>query len=273
LKIVSTITELRTHLNSLSGVVGFVPTMGALHSGHQSLINRARLECDIVVVSAFVNPTQFLEGEDLSKYPKTEKDDDQLCKDSNVDILFRPNISDIYSRDEVSIKAPGIRGYILEGYMRPGHFDGVLQVVLKLFNIVSPKKAYFGKKDAQQLALIKQMVSNLFLSVDIVECETVRERSGLALSSRNRYLNEQEYEKAKLVSKSLFIAKSEVDKQNYSISDIKTKMKNILNGIEVQYISFVDREFQYIDQVEEGNTIILIAVKIGSTRLIDNIWV
>jgi pantoate--beta-alanine ligase len=249
--------------------VGFVPTMGALHEGHLSLIKKAREENKIVVVSIFVNPTQFLPGEDLDKYPKKFEADSKICELAGVDYIFAPNIQDMYDKDEVLIKAPKIRGYILEGHFRPGHFDGVLQIVLKLFNIVKPKKAYFGKKDAQQLSLIKQMVKNLFLDIEIIECKTIREKSGLALSSRNVYLNEEEKQKALSISKALKLAaKLSVTQKNCEI--IKKEMLKVLE-IDVQYIAFVDKEFNYIDTIEPKNTIILIAGFVGDTRLIDNI--
>ena len=249
--------------------VGFVPTMGALHEGHLSLIKKAREENKTVVVSIFVNPTQFLPGEDLDKYPKKFEADRKICELAGVDYIFAPNIKDMYDKDEVLIKAPKIRGYILEGHFRPGHFDGVLQIVLKLFNIVKPKKAYFGKKDAQQLSLIKQMVKNLFLDIEIIECKTIREKSGLALSSRNVYLSQEEKQKALSISKALKLAaKLSVTQKDCEI--IKKEMLKVLE-IDVQYIAFVDKEFNYIDTIEPKNTIILIAGFVGDTRLIDNI--
>jgi pantoate--beta-alanine ligase len=251
--------------------VGFVPTMGALHEGHLSLIKKAREENKIVVVSIFVNPTQFLPGEDLDKYPKKFEADRKICELAGVDYIFAPNISDIYSEDEVMIKAPKIKGYILEGHFRPGHFDGVLQIVLKLFNIVKPKKAYFGRKDAQQLYLIKQMVKNLFLDIEIIEGDTIREKSGLALSSRNVYLSKEEKQKALSISKALKLAaKLSVNEKNCEI--IKKEMLKVLE-IDIQYIAFVDREFNYIQEIKPKNSIILVAGFVGDTRLIDNIYI
>ena len=251
--------------------VGFVPTMGALHEGHLSLIKKAREENRVVVVSIFVNPTQFLEGEDLDKYPKRLEADTKICELAGVDYLFTPKVSDIYQDDEVAIKAPKIKGYILEGHFRPGHFDGVLQIVLKLFNIVKPKRAYFGKKDAQQLSLIKRMVKNFFLDIEIVEGETVREKSGLALSSRNAYLSEDEKKRALSISKSLKLAaKLSVNEKKFAV--IKEKMLEVLEIDRVQYIACVDRDFNYIEEIQENNSIILIAGFVGTTRLIDNIF-
>lgn len=196
MKIFNTILELRSALKENKNLkIGFVPTMGALHDGHISLIKKAREENDIVVVSIFVNPTQFLAGEDLDKYPKKDESDKKICELCQVDYLFKPDITTMYEDDEVLVKAPKSQGFILEGFTRPGHFDGVLQVVLKLFNIVNPANAYFGKKDAQQLSLITQMVRNLYLDINIVPCDIVRESDGLAMSSRNVYLSEEERKK------------------------------------------------------------------------------
>jgi len=271
MKIITNPYELQKELKNKE--IGFVPTMGALHEGHLSLIKKARNENKTVVVSIFVNPTQFLPGEDLDKYPKKFEADSKICELAGVDYIFAPNINDMYNdTDEILIKAPKIKGYILEGHFRPGHFDGVLQIVLKLFNIVKPTRAYFGKKDAQQLALIKQMVKNLFLDIEIIEGETIREKSGLALSSRNVYLSENEKKRALSISKSLKLAaKLSVNEKN--CEKIKQEMLKILEVDKLQYIAFVDREFNFIDTIKPQNTIILIAAYVGETRLIDNIFI
>ena len=271
MKIVENPEDIRKFLKSKKGSIGFVPTMGALHEGHLSLIKKARSENDIVVVSIFVNPTQFLPGEDLDKYPRKLQADIEICKRAGVDLVFTPKSEDMYSKDEVLIKAPKVKGYILEGFFRPGHFDGVLQVVNKLFNIVKPTRAYFGKKDAQQLYLIKQMVKNFFFDIEIVECETIREKDGLALSSRNVYLSEKERKRALSISKALKKA-AKLSNTTKDITYIKKEMEKILDVDELQYIAFVDRDFNYINEIIPKNTIILIAAKIGETRLIDNIW-
>ena len=158
--IVTEINELKKLLNNKTAKIGFVPTMGSLHDGHISLIKKARKENDILVASIFVNPTQFLAGEDLSKYPRKDEADKKICEFCDVDYLFMPDITTMYSNDEVLVKAPKLNSFILEGECRPGHFDGVLQIVLKLFNIVNPTNVYFGKKDAQQLSLFRQMVND-----------------------------------------------------------------------------------------------------------------
>jgi len=272
MKILNSPKEAIEFRKALKGSIGFVPTMGALHEGHLSLIEKARSENDYVIVSIFVNPTQFLPGEDLDKYPRRLEADFTICKRAGVDAVFTPTPENMYTDDEVLIKAPKVKGYILEGFNRPGHFDGVLQVVNKLFNIIRPTRAYFGKKDAQQLYLIKQMVDNFFFDIEIVECETKREKDGLALSSRNIYLSDEERKRALSISKALKRA-AKLSSKTKNIEEIKKEMLEILDVDELQYIAFVDRNFNYIDEIKPSNTIILIAAKVGNTRLIDNIWI
>jgi len=272
MKILSSPKEALEFRKSLNGSVGFVPTMGALHKGHLELIQKAREENDFVIVSIFVNPTQFLPGEDLDKYPRRLEADLEICKRAGVDVVFTPRPENMYSEDEILIKAPKIKGYILEGFFRPGHFDGVLQVVNKLFNIIRPTRAYFGKKDAQQLYLIKQMVKNFFFDIKIVPVDTVRENDGLALSSRNIYLSEDERKRALSISKALKRA-AKLSTKTDNIREIKKEMQKILDVDKLQYIAFVDRDFNYIDKIQKGNTIVLIAAYVGTTRLIDNIWI
>jgi len=259
---------------NLSGSVGFVPTMGALHDGHISLIKRSIDENIFTVVSIFVNPTQFLEGEDLDKYPRKDEADIKICELAGVDIVFMPTIDQMYEKDELCIGAPIVTGYTLEGAKRPGHFDGMLQVVMKLLNLSSATHAYFGKKDAQQLALITQMVKNYFLSVEIVPCEIVRDSRGLALSSRNIYLNDDERYRALALSTSLQKATELIVAGKLDTELIKGEMKKILKTVsKLEYIAIVNREFRYIDKVEIGNSIILVAAWVGEPRLIDNIWI
>ncbi|HHH72778.1 MAG TPA: pantoate--beta-alanine ligase, partial [Sulfuricurvum sp.] len=196
-------SALKSALKTVQGSIGFVPTMGALHIGHKALIEAAQKANDVVVVSIFVNPAQFLEGEDLDAYPRREEADEKICALAGVDYLFYPDVAEMYGEDEVRLVAPDVRGYILEGTSRPGHFNGVLTVVNKLFNIVRPAHAYFGKKDVQQLMLIETMVANLFMNVQIIPCETVRDDDGLALSSRNVYLSQQERSEALKIPRAL----------------------------------------------------------------------
>jgi len=272
--IVRTIDELQEAKKVLNGSIGFVPTMGALHQGHLSLIQQARKENDYLIVSIFVNPTQFLEGEDLDAYPRKDEADIKICELAKVDILFMPTIDVMYEEDELCIGAPAIRGYVLEGEKRPGHFDGMLQVVMKLLNLSSATRAYFGKKDAQQLTLISQMVKNYFMDVDIIPCEIVRDDVGLALSSRNVYLQGEEKSRALCLSRSLKRATKMVMAGERSTVTIKNEMLDVLSESDrVEYVAIVNREFKALDEIEIGNTIILVAAWVGKPRLIDNLWI
>jgi len=265
-------TELQQFRAQLKGSVGFVPTMGALHNGHLSLIERARRENQFVIVSIFVNPTQFLPGEDFDRYPRRTEADLEICRRARVDGVFLPTPEEIYTGDEVGVRAPKVKGYILEGHFRPGHFDGVLQIVNKLFNLVRPTRAYFGRKDAQQLYLIKQMVRNFYLPVEIVECDTVRDPDGLAMSSRNLYLSPEERKRALSISRAL----KRAAKLSYKIGEVerlRQEMEKVLEIDRLDYIAFVNREFEPIERIEHKNTIILIAGWVGKTRLIDNIYI
>ena len=272
--IIDNIEKLKDVL-TITDEIGFVPTMGSLHDGHISLIKKAREENKVVVVSIFVNPTQFLVGEDLDKYPKKDEADKKICELCGVDYLFMPDINTMYEKDEVLIKAPSLSSFILEGEKRPGHFDGVLQIVLKLFNIVKPNNAYFGKKDAQQLSLIEQMVKNLYLDINVVPCDIVREKDGLAFSSRNIYLSKEERVESLKISQSIKLAAKMIGNGETKVDEIICKMSEVLssNAIEIEYISVTNREFKSINTIDVKNSIILVAVKIGSTRLIDNIWI
>ena len=272
--IVSTIEALQEAKQTVQGSIGFVPTMGALHQGHLSLIQQARTENETLIVSIFVNPTQFLEGEDLDAYPRRDEADKKICELAGVDILFMPGIDAMYEEDELCIGAPAIRGYVLEGEKRPGHFDGMLQVVMKLLNLSSATKAYFGKKDAQQLALITQMVKNYFMEVEIIPCDIVRDEKGLALSSRNVYLEGEEKERALCLSRALKRATRLVMTGELDSGKIQNAMLEVLSKAdEVEYVAIVDRAFNPLEKVEIGNTIILIAAWVGKPRLIDNLWI
>lgn len=271
MQVLKTIEELQEIRKNISGTVGFVPTMGALHNGHISLIKQARNENDVVIVSIFVNPTQFLPGEDLDAYPRKDEADKKICQMCKVDYLFMPEISTMYTKEEVKVKAPN-KSYILEGKTRPGHFDGVLQVVLKLFNLTQPTNAYFGKKDAQQLSLIQQMVKNFFLPINIVPCDIIREEDGLALSSRNVYLDATQRKDALLISKSLYMAGSLISSGVRSVKAVKDKIYEIMKTLDVEYVAIVDREFNELEIIEPKNTIILVVARFGNTRLLDNIW-
>jgi pantoate--beta-alanine ligase len=272
MKIISNPYELKKHLKTINKTIGFVPTMGALHDGHLSLVKKAKEQNDVVVVSIFVNPTQFLAGEDLDKYPRKDEADKKICELAGVDVLFFPHADDIYTKDEVKLQAPDVRGYVLEGATRPGHFSGVLTVVNKLLNIVNPSRAYFGKKDAQQLNLIMLMVTQLFMNVEIVAVDTVRESDGLALSSRNVYLSIQERKEALKISKSLHEASKMLNQNITDVATIKEKMREVLHPLEVSYVEILSRDFEPLKELELGNSVILVEALVGKTRLLDNIW-
>ena len=272
MKIISSANELKKYLREQNITIGYVPTMGALHEGHISLIREARKNNACVVVSIFVNPTQFLVGEDLAKYPRRDEADKKICEVAGVDVLFMPNADELYFGDEVKIVAPNVRGYVLEGATRPGHFSGVLRVVMKLLNIVNPTQAYFGKKDAQQLNLIELMVKHYFLDVKIVAVDTVRDSDGLALSSRNVYLSKEERQEALKIPKSLYHASKLISNGATDTEMIRSEMLLILEPLEVGYVAIVNREFEVVREVEIGNCIILVEAVVGSTRLLDNIW-
>ena len=274
MQIVKTVEALQKARETIDNSIGFVPTMGALHQGHLSLIQKARAENETLIVSIFVNPTQFLEGEDFEAYPRKDEADIQICERAGVDILFMPTIDAMYENDELCIGAPATRGYVLEGEKRPGHFDGMLQVVMKLLNVTAANRAYFGKKDAQQLALISQMVKNYFMDVTIVPCEIIRDERGLALSSRNVYLEGDEKARALSLSRSLKKATQMILSKELDVATIKSEMMKVLSEADrVEYIAIVDRNFQSLDTVVLGNTMILVAAWVGKPRLIDNIWI
>ena len=273
MKILKTTQELINYRKSLTCNVGFVPTMGALHQGHISLIKESVEKNDCSIVSIFVNPTQFLAGEDFTTYPNRYEADLKICELAGMDALFVPTVDEVYFENENNILAPMKHSYILEGYQRPKHFNGMLQIVLKLLNLVKPTNAYFGKKDAQQLFLIQNMVKTFFIDTNIVPCEIIRDENGLALSSRNAYLSEEEKTKALNISMSLKIASKEIMRGELHVSNIKTKMNEILKELEVEYIEITNRKFDKIENIELKNSIILVAAKVGKTRLIDNMWI
>ncbi len=254
--------------------IGFVPTMGALHDGHLSLIKKARDENQLVVVSIFVNPTQFAQGEDFDKYPKDCEKDKELLEANQVDILFMPEAAQIYKPGHNTVVTVTGLSDKLCGFYRPGHFQGVATIVLKLLNIVCPEKAYFGQKDYQQALIIKRMVEDLNLNVDIVVCPTVRETDGLALSSRNRYLSTEERKDASLIYKAMIAAEREKN-----LVDVPKVLRQVLSTTkhitEIQYASVYDpltlEDITHLSYEYEGKEVLMaVAVKLGQTRLIDN---
>ncbi len=272
MKTISSALELKAYLRNENKTIGYVPTMGALHEGHITLIKEAKKNNEVVVVSIFVNPTQFLAGEDLDKYPRRDEADKKICELAGVDVLFMPQADELYFEDEVKIVAPNVRGYVLEGATRPGHFSGVLRVVMKLLNIVNPTNAYFGKKDAQQLNLIELMIKQYFMDVNIVPVDTVRDADGLALSSRNVYLSKEQRQEALKIPKSLYEASKMVSRGIVNVAEIKEQMLKILEPLEIGYVAILSREFEPIDEVVIGESIILVEALVGDTRLLDNIW-
>lgn len=277
MKILKTVDEVREQVNTwkTSGYsVALVPTMGYLHEGHKSLIEKASSENDKVIVSVFVNPIQFGPNEDYDKYPRDIEKDSKLCESAGAELIFNPEVSEMYPEEiltkvQVSKLTSG-----LCGGKRPGHFDGVCTVVSKLFNIVKPHRAYFGEKDAQQLAVIKKMVRDMNFDLEIIGCPIVREESGLAKSSRNSYLSDEEKKSALILSKSLFLTKDLIEKGEKSVDKIKEFLiKNLSSEpiAKIDYVEIVD--FKTMENIKEINneTLIAIAVYIGKTRLIDNI--
>ena len=274
MKIVKDIDELRKDLKGykLEGKsIGLVPTMGFLHEGHASLIRKARAENDIVVVSDFVNPIQFGPKEDLKTYPRDLDADSKLCKDIGVDFIFAPEASEMYHDRKTFVDIEDMSNNLC-GAKRPGHFRGVCTVCTKLFNITGADRAYFGQKDAQQVAIIKKVVFDLNIPIEIIPCPIVREDDGLALSSRNTYLSDKERKAALCLSKAIFKGE-ELAKNGASVSEVLEKMKEIISSeklAKIDYISAVDLATMKDSKDFADDRLIAIAVFIGKTRLIDN---
>ena len=271
------VRDLRNHIRNLKcekGLsVGFVPTMGYLHEGHKALIRKSKVQNDVTVVSIYVNPTQFGPSEDYDRYPRDLERDMAICEELGVDVVFAPPDEEIYPlgfKTEVYVK--GISD-VLEGKFRPGHFKGVATVVLKLLNIVQPDRAYFGEKDYQQLKVIETMVRDLLIPVEIVPVETVREPDGLACSSRNVYLSEEERESALSLYRSFLLAEEMIRKGERRADVIKAEMEKFIlshpHVRKIDYVEITDPDLRPTDTVRKGDRILL-AVWVGSTRLIDN---
>ena len=272
MRTVFTLADLRSARLPFSGTVGFVPTMGYLHEGHLALIRRARAECDHVVVSIFVNPTQFGANEDLSKYPRDLERDLRLIE-PYTDLAWTPSAEEMYPQGYQTWVEVEAVTRPLEGTMRPGHFKGVTTVVAKLFNGVQPHKAYFGQKDAQQVAVIRQMVRDLNFPVEIVVCPTLREADGLAMSSRNVYLDTAQRQAATVLFRSLSAAKEAYEQGERDGEKLREKMKEILASeplAQVQYVSCADYDTLEELTAIKGKALLSMAVFLGKTRLIDN---
>lgn len=290
--ILNSIQQLQNHLNGIRNnkiTIGFVPTMGALHQGHISLINAAKSECQVVVCSIFVNPTQFNDIKDLKKYPRTLENDCLMLEKANCDIVFAPEIKEMYTFEELELKRQGkedkswtqgktvgfgILDKVMEGAQRPGHFNGVAQVVSKLFRIVQPNKAYFGQKDFQQLAIIRSMTKQLGMPIKIIACPIFREPNGLAMSSRNERLTKEERSLASILFKTLFEVKERVDSLNTKALTeyVESKLKSEPR-IQFEYFEIVDSETLLTadGKFQVKSAVACLAVKIATIRLIDNV--
>ncbi|MGG1659688.1 pantoate--beta-alanine ligase [Brevibacillus sp. NRS-1366] len=275
---IATIAKMRTHINEARRQgkrIGIVPTMGFLHEGHLSLVKAAREKCDLIVMSIFVNPLQFGPNEDFERYPRNIERDREMAASAGVDLLFTPEVSEMYPKpiltniSVANVTAP------LCGASRPGHFDGVATVVTKLFQIVQPDYAFFGQKDAQQVAVITQMVHDLSMPVQIVPCPIIREADGLAMSSRNVYLSQEERTQALVLSQSLKLAETWLD-EGIALVEIKDRLIQKITEMPLASIDYVEiLRFPNLEPVEQevaGQAIIIaLAVKFGKTRLIDNL--
>ena len=275
MNVITTVTEMEAARARMTGVIGLVPTMGYLHEGHLSLVRRARCECAHVVVSIFVNPTQFGPNEDYERYPRDPERDLGRLRGEGVDVVFMPSVNEIYPLgfDQwVEVRGPIVER--LEGAARPGHFRGVTTVVARLFRIVQPHRAYFGQKDAQQLRVIRRMVDEQRLPVQIVPMPTVREPDGLAMSSRNVYLSPEERDAALVLSRALALARDLIMGRGVSDADaVRRAVRDLIArepAVRLEYVSVADEET--LDELEsiDRPALVLLAARIGSTRLIDN---
>ncbi len=275
-QLVQTIAEIRKQLEPFcsSQIIGLVPTMGALHAGHQSLIQQARKEVDCLVVSIFVNPLQFGPKEDYTHYPRTPEADLDFCRNLEVDLIFEPEVEEMYPTPSLtSVEVTRITDHLC-GPFRPGHFSGVATVVAKLFHIIQPQRAYFGEKDAQQLRVIERMVSDLNLGVTVVAVPTVRESDGLAVSSRNQYLSPQERRSAPILYRALQAAKQAIAEGVLDSGEARKRGLTVLEqdqSVKVEYLEIVDpEEMQPVERIT-GPVRVAGAIRIGAIRLIDNL--
>lgn len=276
MKIFTKSADLTAHISFLksdSKTIGFVPTMGALHAGHASLVERSKSECDITLVSIFVNPTQFNNPTDFEKYPIKTEEDLKLLTEIGVDFVFLPSKDEIYTE---TFKIPdfsiGELNNIMEGKFRPGHFDGVMQVVYRFFEIIHPTKAYFGLKDFQQVAVIQKMTQILNLDVEIVPCTTIREKDGLAMSSRNLRLSVGQRIEALFIYQTLILAQNLA--QKLSPKDIKNQLVNLYaeSSLKLEYVEIIDsKSFEILEENWTKDSIVCLVAYVGEIRLIDNL--
>jgi pantoate--beta-alanine ligase len=277
MKVINSILEMQQSVETLhlqGKTIGFVPTMGFLHEGHLSLLRICRQKADILVVSIFVNPTQFAPNEDFNRYPRDFKHDETLCSREGTDILFYPAVNEMYAPNHKTYVITDTLTQKLCGASRPNHFRGVTTIVTKLFNIVKPQVAVFGQKDAQQCLIIQRMVKDLNFNIDIIIGPVVREADGLAMSSRNNYLSPRERQEAPILFRALETAKSLIKYGNLNADEIRLKIRQIISSTpsaEIDYIGIVDSEtLEPVDTISP-DSLIALAVYIGKTRLIDNI--
>lgn len=276
MKVLKTVGEVRKEVRSFDRAhrLGFVPTMGALHEGHLSLVREAKQQCEIVVASIFVNPTQFGPNEDFSKYPRTFERDSELLKNEGVDFLFAPSAEEMYPKGAVTwVTVEGLSDK-LDGKSRPGHFRGVTTVVSKLFHIVEPDIAFFGQKDAVQLVLIRRMVRDLNMPVEIVGCPIVREADGLAMSSRNAYLSAQERKSVLVLYRSLQEIKKSFESGERTSSKLLAAGMEIFKqepAVRLDYLEIIDPETLDPLMSVERQALVAVAAYVGTTRLIDNL--
>ncbi len=277
MKIVKTVAEVREQVKAWRKeglTVGLVPTMGYLHEGHKSLIDAAVKDNDRVVVSVFVNPTQFAPNEDLESYPRDMERDSVLCENAGAALIFNPEPAEMYHEDYSTFVDMRTLTQVLCGKSRPIHFSGVCTVVSKLFNIVQPDRAYFGQKDAQQLAVIRHMVEDLNFDIEIVGCPIIREEDGLAKSSRNTYLNEEERRQAVILSQALNKGKDAIEAGERDAEKVKAMICETIETMplaKIDYVEMVDfKTFESVEKIQ-GEILTAVAVYIGKTRLIDNV--
>ena len=275
MKIFTTTKEIQQYLEELrilGKTTGFVPTLGALHQGHLSLIKQAREGNDVVICSIFVNPTQFTDAADLEKYPRPIAEDIQKLEGADCDILFNPPVNEMYADNEQWHLNIGELEFLLEGKFRPGHYQGVTQVVYKLFNIVKPDRAYFGQKDYQQVLVIRKMVELLNMPVTLVMCPIEREPNGLAMSSRNIHLTADDRQHALILSKALNITKENFDSDYIEkIQEYAIQMISHEPGVQLEYFEIVDGNTLHPANKDTQTIVALVAARVGHTRLIDNV--
>ncbi len=271
------IKEIRNYLRNIrcqnNSIVGFVPTMGYLHQGHIELIRRSKMQNDLTIVSIYVNPLQFGAGEDFERYPRDLERDLSICEEEGVDIVFAPLDEEMYpEKPLINIEIQGLSN-ILEGEFRPSHFSGVCTVVLKLFNIILPDRAYFGEKDYQQLKIVERLVKDLNIPLEIIPVPTVRDEDGLALSSRNTYLKPEERESALSLYRSFLLAEKLIKSGDRDAKLIKEAIREFImkhpHIKKIDYVEVTDPDLRPVEEVKEGDRILL-AVWVGNTRLIDN---